>query len=113
VNGQKAVAAAHRNFSRATLQHGTLYRCAPTEHDRFWPEVEGSMPATGQHDWFAFGSSLPDPSTHLEALAGRFKSGFETTFGVPFFKSNNGPVNQEKIQDRLELWMNEDWRTRR
>lgn len=113
VGGQKAVAAAHRNWSQSVLQHGTLYFYSPTNFDRFWPAGLETEPPPGQN-WYSF--------SHVAASYDEFVRSLETAVvcalsgsasDPPGKRLRHLPVGDEVIERRLELWVNEQWRTRR
>lgn len=112
VGGKKAVAAAHRDFTRTVLQHGTLYLTAPTELDRFWPAGIGSPDERSSANWYSFGWPQAPDGKIADHVLQAFTAGFESEHiileQVPQF-----PLDQRLITKRLELWMSEGWRTRR
>jgi len=110
IEGKKAVAAAHRNFIRTVLQHGTLYLKAPTASERFWPIGNESADAKPVANWYSFGWPQGADGGVADHVLRAFVTGFESE-SIFLEQTLQFPLDQRQIAKRLELWMSEGWRT--
>lgn len=111
VDGQKAIAAAQWNLSQASLQHGTIYMCAPAPSDRFWPGQ--TDPTLGVQNWWAWESVGVHPEDQWLQAATHLKTGLSQILGLEWRDDSTEWPASSSVRRILAQWDAELWHNRR